>query len=308
MKATVYGIELLEKGKIYYYTYMGLDDELKKGDYVLVNSDMGDEVGIIIIGSKELTLEEIGYEPKAIIKKLDEDEIEIHKQNELEAKEVSKFTQERSDELNLKMRVLQSKFTHDKSKLVVFFGADSRVDFRELVKILAKKYKVRIELRQVGIRDEVKIKGSLGLCGQQACCCRFLREFSSIKMELAKTQQMMINTAKISGRCGKLLCCLKYENEFYEEVLANVPNENSTIEYENKPAKVITVNVFLKEVTLQIIEDNQPILVKIPFSFFNNNPIYKKNEDEMNAKFAKKRCVYFEDDDDSKIDPRKLED
>ena len=270
LKINVYGVELMKKDKMYFFTPNDPSDEYQINDLVLVNSDLGLEVGKIISPLKERNIDDLDNEPSPIIRKLTEEDRETHENNLKDAYDVKVFTQEKSEELNLEMRVLKAKYTFDKSKLIIFFGADSRVDFRELVKILAKKYKVRIELRQVGIRDEVKMKGSLGLCGQVACCARFLREFSSIKMELAKTQQMMINTAKISGRCGKLLCCLKYENEFYEEVLRNVPNENSTIEYDNKPAKVVTVNVFLKEVTLQIIEENQPILVKVPFQYFNN--------------------------------------
>lgn len=270
LKINVYGVELMKKDKMYFYTPSDPTIEYEINDLVLVNSELGLEVGKVISPLKERNIDDLDNEPTPIIRKLTEEDKETHDNNLKDADDVKKYTQEKSEELNLEMRVLKAKYTFDKSKLIIFFGADSRVDFRELVKILAKKYKVRIELRQVGIRDEVKMKGSLGLCGQVACCARFLREFSSIKMELAKTQQMMINTAKISGRCGKLLCCLKYENEFYEEVLRNVPNENSTIEYDNKPAKVITVNVFLKEVTLQVIEENQPILIKVPFQYFNN--------------------------------------
>jgi cell fate regulator YaaT (PSP1 superfamily) len=278
LEAQVYGVEVERLGDIYYCTSLGLEN-ISIMDYVLVQTENGIEVGRIILGPKMMKFEELGYEPKAILRKLNEEDKNVWRQNEEKAKEVTEYASQVAKELGLKMRILESRFTFDGTKLIIFFGADIRVDFRELVKILAKKYKVRIELKQVGIRDEVKKIGSLGLCGQVACCCRFLRDFSSIKMELAKTQQMMINTAKISGRCGKLICCLKYENDFYQEVLKNVPNENSIIEYEGGPAKVVTVNVFLKEVTLQVIEENQPILIKVPFSYFNNFP-FKKNSEE----------------------------
>ncbi|MDO7977641.1 PSP1 domain-containing protein [Oceanotoga teriensis] len=283
-KIKVIGVELEKREPIIYYTFLeeeNDDDDYSINTLVLVNSELGLEVGKIITKTKFLSIEEMGYEPNPIIRILTEEDEEEFQKIKQEIKEVEEYTQNKSEEMNLQMRVLQARYTFDRSKLIIFFGADSRVDFRELVKVLAKKYKVRIELRQVGIRDEVKIKGSLGLCGQVACCARFLREFSSIKMELAKTQQMMINTAKISGRCGKLLCCLRYENDFYEEVLKNVPNENSTIEYDGKPAKVITVNVFLKEVTLQVIEDNQPLLIKIPFKYFNENSNEENKTDEL---------------------------
>jgi len=290
MTAKVYGVELTEKEKIYYFSELNEDEKIKIGDYVLVNTDMGDDHGKVILGPKNMTFEEIGYEPKPIIRILNDEDWKVVEENKKNSLEVVEFTKIKSRQLGLNMRVLRAKYTYDRSKLVIYFGSDSRVDFRELVKELAKKYKVRIELRQVGIRDEVKIKGSLGLCGQMACCTRFLREFDSIKMELAKTQQMMINTAKISGRCGKLLCCLKYENDFYEEVLSKVPYENTTIEYEGKPAKVITVNVFLKEVTLQVIEDNQPILIKVEFDFFKNTETKELYKEEKK---------YFDDEEEN---------
>ncbi|PNR92829.1 hypothetical protein X924_08910 [Petrotoga sp. 9PWA.NaAc.5.4] len=278
LEAEVYGVELDRLGEIYYYSYID-GEKIKLNDYVIVQSENGFDVGRVVMGPKMMKFEEIGYEPKGIIRKLSEEDNEIVREIKQEAEKVAEYAKILVKELGLKMRILKVRYTFDKTKLIIYFGSDVRVDFREFVKILAKKYKVRIELKQVGIRDEVKIIGSLGLCGQQACCCRFLRDFSSIKMELAKTQQMMINTAKISGRCGKLLCCLKYENDFYKEVLKNVPSENTTIEYEGKPAKVVTVNIFLKEVTLQVIEENQPILVKIPFSYFNSDSKRKDGQE-----------------------------
>ncbi len=294
LEAQVYGVEVERLGDIYYCTSLGLEN-IAIMDYVLVQTENGIEVGKIILGPKMMKFEELGYEPKAILRKLNEEDKNVWLQNEEKAKEVTEYASQVAKELGLKMRILESRFTFDGTKLIIFFGADIRVDFRELVKILAKKYKVRIELKQVGIRDEVKKIGSLGLCGQEACCCRFLRDFSSIKMELAKTQQMMINTAKISGRCGKLICCLKYENEFYQEVLKNVPNENSIIEYEGGPAKVVTVNVFLKEVTLQVIEENQPILIKVPFSYFNNYSLKKISDEADNDELYDENT--FNDDD-----------
>ncbi|PNS01816.1 hypothetical protein X928_02210 [Petrotoga miotherma DSM 10691] len=269
LKAEVYGVELEKLGSIHYYNYLGIE-KINIFDYVLVQTENGIEVGRIVLGPVTMSFEEIGYEPNSIIRKVGDEDKKQLEENVQKAKEVTQYAKQMVNELGLKMRILDAAFTFDRSKLVIYFGADVRIDFRELVKILAKRYKTRIELKQVGARDEVKKIGSIGLCGQEACCSRFLRDFSSIKMELAKTQQMMINTAKISGRCGKLLCCLKYENDFYKEVLKNVPNENTTIEYEGKPARVVTVNVFLKEVSLQVIEENQPILIKVPFSYFNS--------------------------------------
>ena len=174
------------------------------------------------------------------------------------------------------MRLLEVRYMLDKSRLLFYFGADSRVDFRELVKELARNFKTRIELRQIGIRDEVKKVGNIGLCGQIACCCRFQREFESITLKHAKKQQLLINPAKISGRCGRLLCCLSYEQDMYEEELANIPDEGTIIEFDGKPCKVITVNIFYKELTI-ISDDGQTF--KIDFDQFREKNISIKNDE-----------------------------
>ncbi|GAB6189497.1 stage 0 sporulation family protein [Marinitoga arctica] len=272
LKALVYGVEITKLSPILYYA--GNGEEINIGDLVLINADMGLDVGKVVSGPKEMTFEEIGYEVTSIIRKLNNDDMKIYEENKKMAKKAKEVTEIKAKELGLPMRVLAARFVFDKSKIIVYFGSDTRVDFRELVKDLAKEFKARIELRQIGIRDEVKMIGAIGLCGQITCCSRFLRKFDSIKMEMAKTQQMLINTAKISGRCGRLMCCLAYENEFYENELKCIPNEGSTIEYENVPARVITVNAFLKQVTLQIIENNQPVIIKLPFEYFKKNCPY----------------------------------
>ncbi|WP_156865395.1 MULTISPECIES: regulatory iron-sulfur-containing complex subunit RicT [unclassified Marinitoga] len=269
LKALVYGVEITKLSPILYYASNG--EDIKIGDLVLVNTSMGLDVGKVILGPKELTFEEIGYEVTTILRKLNDEDMEIYEENKKLARKVKEVTEIKVKELQLPMRVLSARYIFDRSKVIVYFGSDTRVDFRELVKELAKEFRARIELRQIGIRDEVKMVGSMGLCGQMTCCSRFLRKFDSIKMEMAKTQQMLINTAKISGRCGRLMCCLAYENDFYEESLKCIPNEGTTIEYDNVPARVITVNIFLKQVTLQIIENNQPVMVKLPFDYFKKN-------------------------------------
>ncbi|KLO24536.1 hypothetical protein X274_03355 [Marinitoga sp. 1155] len=266
LKALVYGVETTKLSPIQYYAGNGEDIKIK--DLVLVNTEMGLDVGRVVSGPKELTFEEIGYEVTSILRKLNDEDLEKYSENKKLAEKAKKITEIKAKELGLPMRILSARYMFDRSKIIVYFGSDTRVDFRELVKDLAKEFKARIELRQIGIRDEVKMIGAVGLCGQMTCCSRFLRKFDSIKMEMAKTQQMLINTAKISGRCGRLMCCLAYENDFYESTLKCIPNEGTTIEYENVPARVITVNAFLKQVTLQIIENNQPVMVKLPFEYF----------------------------------------
>ncbi len=263
LTATVYGVEFYPVGKIIYYLDNG--EELKRRDKVLVVGEFGLEVASVVTEKKEIKIDDVGYDLKAIIRKLTKEDEEVYKKN-LEDAVKAKYTfKQLVKKHELPMKVVHVKYTFDRSKLVFFFSAETRVDFRELVKDLAKIYKTRIELRQIGVRDEMKFIGGLGLCGRPACCTVFLREFQSITLKHAKKQQMMINPAKISGTCRRLLCCLLYEYDFYEEALRGIPDEGSFINYENKRCKVTNVNVFLKEVTLTC---NEREIIKVPFDYF----------------------------------------
>jgi len=262
-QATVYGIELLPMGKIMYYGDNG--EEFKYGDYAIVLSEFGTDYGKVLLGPKDISIDDVDYEIKQIMRKATDEDLKIIEENEEIAKNAREITIELVKKHELPMKVLQSKYIFDRSKLVIYFSSKTRVDFRELVKDIAKEFKTRIELRQVGVRDEMKFIKGLGLCGLKSCCSYFLREFDSITLKHAKRQQMMINTSKITGPCGRLLCCLMYEHDFYIEMLENIPDEGSTIYYDGKIAKVITVNVFLSRVTLQT-DDGE--MVALPFSYF----------------------------------------
>ncbi len=261
--AQVYGVEFFPVGKILYYQDNG--ENIRRGDLVLVVGEYGLEVAKVATDLMELSIEDIGYDLKAIIRKLTEEDEKIHRKNVEDAAEAKKFFKKLVDKHKLPMKVVDAKYTFDRSKLIFFFTSDVRVDFRELVKDLAKEFKTRIELRQIGVRDAMKIVGGLGLCGRPACCTVFLREFQSVTLKHAKTQQMMINPAKISGTCRRLLCCLTYEHDFYAQELKNIPDEGSTIIYEGKKCKVVNVNVFLREVTITC--DGHQI-IKLDFDFF----------------------------------------
>ncbi len=271
LTASVYGVEFLPVGKIKYYADNG--EDIKRGDLVLVIGDFGLEVAKVVIGKREMSIDDLGYELKAVIRKLTDEDIEVHEKNEEDAKKAKEVFKEVARNMGLPMKPVLAKYTFDRSKLVFFFTSEERVDFREFVKELAKIFKTRIELKQLGVRDEVKIMGGLGLCGRPACCTVFLREFKSVTLKHAKKQQMMINPAKISGTCRRLLCCLTYEHDFYEEVLEGVPDEGSTVEYEGKRCKVVNVNVFLDEITL-MCEDRR--IVKVELKYFKYASKYVK--------------------------------
>lgn len=263
LQATVYGVELMPLGKIVYYADNG--ENFNYGDYAIVLSEFGVDYGKVLLGPKEISIDDVDYEIKSIIRKATPEDVEIILENEEIAKRAREVTIELVKKHQLPMKILQSKYIFDRTKLVIYFSSKTRVDFRELVKDIAKEFRTRIELRQVGARDEMKFIKGLGLCGRKSCCSYFLREFESITLKHAKKQQMMINTAKITGPCGRLLCCLMFEHDFYVEALKNIPDEGSTIFYDGKIAKVITVNVFLSRVTLQT-EDGE--MVALPFSYF----------------------------------------
>jgi len=263
LQATVYGVELMPMGKIIYYLDNG--EKMTYGDYAIVLSEFGTDYGKVLLGPKDISIDDVDYELKSVLRKATVEDLDIIRENEEIAKRAREVTIELVKKHELPMKVLQSKYIFDRSKLVIYFSSKTRVDFRELVKDIAKEFKTRIELRQVGARDEMKFIKGLGLCGKKSCCSYFLREFDSVTLKHAKQQQMMINTSKITGPCGRLLCCLTYEHEYYIEALKNIPDEGSTIYYDGKIAKVITVNVFLSKVTLQT-EDGE--MVALPFTYF----------------------------------------
>ncbi len=263
LTASVYGVEFYPVGRIRYYADNG--EDIRRGDLVLVMGDFGLEVARVVAEKREMSIDQLGYELKAIVRKLTEEDLEVHRRNEEDAKEAKKIFREIARKMELPMKPVLAKYTFDRSKLIFFFSSEERVDFREFVKELAKIFKTRIELKQLGVRDEMKLMGGLGLCGRPACCTVFLREFQSVTLKHAKKQQMMINPAKISGTCRRLLCCLTFEHEFYEEALKGVPDEGSTVEYEGKRCKVVNVNVFLDEITL-MCEDRK--IVKVELRYF----------------------------------------
>ncbi|MBE6708181.1 MAG: stage 0 sporulation protein [Ruminococcaceae bacterium] len=223
----VIGVKFKDTGKTYYFSPGGVT--AKNGDYVIVETARGIEFGTVGLGNREVPASEIVPPLRPVIRIATEDDITKH--NEISVKEREAFTicAEKITEHGLGMKLIEAEYTFDESKLIFYFSADGRVDFRELVKDLASVFRTRIELRQIGIRDEAKLLGGLGVCGRPFCCTTFLSDFVQVSIKMAKEQSMSLNSSKISGTCGRLMCCLKYEHEVYEEEIKLTPPVDSRV-------------------------------------------------------------------------------
>ncbi|BBJ28493.1 PSP1 domain-containing protein [Athalassotoga saccharophila] len=253
----VYGVTFEKLGQIYHLEF---DGEIKINQKVVAESDFGIEIGNVVKIFKEETAE------KKILRIATYEDIENDLANQKDAKAAFEIGKEKVVEHALPMKMLYARYTLDKTKLIYFFSADGRIDFRALVKDLAATFKTRIELRQIGVRDVAKIVGGIGMCGMQTCCSRFERDFKSITLKYAKTQQLLINPSKISGVCGRLLCCLAYENDNYLEILKGIPDTGDTAKFGDKIYTVSEVNIFSKTIKLRNNEEE----LKMTFDDFLN--------------------------------------
>lgn len=217
----VVGVRFKSAGKIYYFDPDNIDVQFN--DFVVVETARGIEFGHVVIGPKEIDEDEIVSPLKSVLRIALDEDFEIHRENKKKATEALNQCQGKVVEHKLKMKIVDVEYTFDNNKVIFYFTADGRVDFRELVKDLASIFKTRIELRQIGVRDEAKMVGGIGPCGKMVCCKQFLGEFAPVSIKMAKDQSLSLNPTKISGLCGRLMCCLKYEHESYEELLKNTP-------------------------------------------------------------------------------------
>lgn len=224
---TVVGVRFKKAGKIYYFDPDVID--VKPYDFVVVETARGLEFGHVVIGPKMVNEEEIVAPLKKVVRIALDEDFEIHRENTKKAKEALTICQDKVIEHGLKMKLVDVEYTFDNNKVIFYFTADGRVDFRELVKDLAAIFRTRIELRQIGVRDEAKMVGGIGPCGKMVCCAQFLGEFDPVSIKMAKEQSLSLNPTKISGLCGRLMCCLKYEHENYEELLTRIPQVGSIV-------------------------------------------------------------------------------
>ena len=224
----IVGVRFKAAGKIYHFNPAG--HEIKKGDKVIVETARGIEMGEVCVGIKEISPESLTKPLKDVIRIATEEDIKRVSENKIKEKEAFGICVEMIKQHGLDMKLVETEYTFDRSKVLFYFTSDGRVDFRELVKDLATRFRVRIELRQIGIRDESKMVGSIGICGRELCCSKFLGEFVPVSIKMAKEQGLSLNPTKISGTCGRLMCCLKFEQDTYEELLKVTPRQGALVQ------------------------------------------------------------------------------
>ena len=259
--AEIVGVRFKRAGRIYYFDAAGV--ELEVNDHVVVQTARGLELGQVVIAPKQVLASDLNEPLKPVVRKAEPEDIK--RAEELADKEGEALAEcaRLIAKLNLPMKLISAEYNLDGNRLTFFFSADERVDFRELVRELTSRLKMRVELRQVGPRDEAKLTGGFGRCGRPLCCTSFLSEFAPISIRMAKEQNLPLNPMKISGVCGRLLCCLLYENEQYREMKARMPKEGQKVSTPLGPAKVMGGNP-LKETVLVELETGA--IVEVPAS------------------------------------------
>ncbi|MDY2727432.1 MAG: regulatory iron-sulfur-containing complex subunit RicT [Candidatus Onthovivens sp.] len=237
------------------YYFQTLIPTLKIGDYVVVETIIGKELGVVTKESRPLSSLNFSKEIKPILRKAQPSDLKIHDENKVMAVTASNYFIDLTNELNLNMRLISSEYTLDRTKILFTYSSDDRIDFRELLKMLAAKLHCRIELRQISSRERAQMIGGVGVCGLPICCTTFFKTFEGISLNRAKNQMLSINIPKLSGLCGKLMCCLKYEDDQYTELKKNFPAIGSPITYNNDKYKVSGYNVFTQIIKIEN-EDN----------------------------------------------------
>lgn len=269
----VAGVRFKTAGKMYYFDPENM--ELVKGDHVIVETARGMEYGTVVQGVKEVEDKEIVPPLKKILRIADEKDRIQYEENCGKKNRAMQLCQEKISKHKLEMKLIDVEYTFDNSKIIFYFTADGRVDFRELVKDLAGVFKMRIELRQIGVRDESKMVGGIGTCGKPLCCHSWLPEFEPVSIKMAKVQGLSLNPAKISGICGRLMCCLKFENDIYYELRKGMPEHNERIKTPDGMAIVVDTNILENKIkTRLILEDRSDRQEKLSTDFY----VYKKQE------------------------------
>jgi len=247
----VIGIKFKSAGKIYYFDPN--DVTIYKGDSAIVETARGTEYGQVVTDIKLVSEDELVAPLKPVIRKATEEDTKEYLSNKEKAKEALIICEKNIAKHNLAMKLIDAEYTFDKTKIIFYFTADGRVDFRELVKDLAAIFKIRIELRQIGIRDETKLFESLGPCGRPICCSKWMGDFNPVSIKMAKEQNLSLNPSKISGICGRLLCCLKYEHETYKEELKNLYPVGAKVKTQDGEGIIEKINILTKRYSVRLI-------------------------------------------------------
>jgi cell fate regulator YaaT (PSP1 superfamily) len=258
----VVGVRFKKAGKIYYF-----DPEKKwinNGDFVIVETIRGIEYGQVVVGPKMVKEEDIVQPLKKVLRLATEEDIRLNHENKEKEKQAFDICLKKIEEHELEMKLIDIEYTFDNNKVIFYFTADGRIDFRELVKDLAAIFRTRIELRQIGVRDEAKMIGGLGPCGRQMCCSSFLGEFYPVSIKMAKEQKLSLNPAKISGICSRLMCCLNYEHQVYEENIKKLPDLGDKVQVlgTNKTGIVLDINPLFVTAKVNVMKNDGTIEVE----------------------------------------------
>ncbi len=252
--AEVIGVRFKEVGKIYYFDPNG--EQLNTGNTVIVETARGVECGKVALANKNISDDEIVHPLKPLIRKANENDLSHIEENKKREKEAFKVCEKKIAEHNLDMNLVDVEYTFDNNKILFYFTADGRVDFRNLVKDLASVFRTRIELRQIGVRDEAKMLGGLGVCGRPFCCHSYMGDFQPVSIKMAKEQGLSLSPVKISGTCGRLMCCLKYEQEAYSDLLKHTPKVGAIVK--TPEGKGLVTDNNLISGTLKVKLDSSP--------------------------------------------------
>ncbi len=273
----IIGVRFRNVGKIYYFNPKELD--VKTGDYVIVETARGVEYGHVVLGPKEVDEEKVIQPLKDVIRIATKKDREKEENNRRKEKEAYEICQKKIRKHGLEMKLIDAEYTFDNNKVLFYFTADGRIDFRELVKDLAAVFKTRIELRQIGVRDETKILGGIGICGRPLCCHTYLSEFAPVSIKMAKEQNLSLNPTKISGVCGRLMCCLKNEQETYEYLNRKLPGlGDRVITPEGLKGEVHSVNVLRQLVKVLVDAGDEKEIREYPVEELKFRPRQNKKE------------------------------
>ncbi|MBQ9179810.1 MAG: stage 0 sporulation family protein, partial [Firmicutes bacterium] len=249
----IVGVRFKSAGKVYYFDPAGF--ELDDSDSVIVETARGLEFGTVVHGIRSVSDKDIVKPLKKVVRLADEKDIKRNRENIEKSDKAMRICQEKIDEHGLEMKLVDVEYTFDNNKIIFYFTADGRVDFRQLVKDLAQIFKMRIELRQIGVRDEAKMMGGVGCCGRGLCCHEWMSDFHPVSIKMAKTQNLSLNPTKISGICGRLMCCLKYENDVYNELKKGMPGVGDRVKIREGVAVVTEANILEEKIKCRLVEE-----------------------------------------------------
>ena len=300
----VIGVRFRTAGKIYYFD--PLNFQVKRGDHVIVETARGVEYGTVVGSPREVEDDKVVQPLKPVLRVATERDDEQEAGNKAKEKEAFKICQEKIRKHGLEMKLIDAEYTFDNNKVLFYFTADGRIDFRELVKDLAAVFRTRIELRQIGVRDETKIRGGIGICGRELCCHTYLSEFAPVSIKMAKEQNLSLNPTKISGVCGRLMCCLTNEEETYEELNNNLPSAGEAVTTpEGLKGEVQSLSVLRQLVRVIVTLDNDEKEIReYPAADLKFKPRRRKKDVKLSKQEMKELAALEKGEGASKLDDK----